>query len=189
MSAETGEPAIQSVEHGPVEPLDELVALLYDELRGAARRQLRARRRSDDGSPTLATTALVNEAYLKLAEQSRARWHDRAHFLGVAAFAMRHILVDRARARGATKRGGGDRPVSLDADLPAADAEADLVLDIDRALRGLEGYNPRLSRVVELRFFGGLSEDDAAVALGVTVRTVQRDWAKARVLLRLALDV
>lgn len=166
------------------ERLDELVPLLYHELRKAAHRQLRARGHMRGDTPTLATTALVGEVYLKLAEQSGARWRDRDHFLAVAAVAMRHILVDRARARTAVKRGGDARPVTLDGDAIGIDEQAELVLEIDDALRSLESLNPRLARLVELRFFGGLSEPEAAGALGVTVRTVQRDWAKARVLLR-----
>ena len=165
------------------ESLDELVVLLYHELRGAARRQLRSRLEPGDGSPTLGTTALVNEAYLKIATQS-ARWRDRSHFLSVAAVAMRQILVDRARARVAVKRGGGQRLETLDDDLSRIDDQAELVLEIDAALRRLEVVDSRLSRVVELRFFAGLSEEDTAESLGVTVRTVQRDWAKARALLR-----
>jgi RNA polymerase sigma factor (TIGR02999 family) len=169
------------------EPLDELVPLLYEELRAAARRQLRSRHR-DDGTPTLATTALVNEAYLKLAEQTRATWRDRAHFLNVAAVAMRHILVDRARAHTTLKRGAGARPLTLDDEALSVDDQADLVLAIDSALHGLELFNARLTRVVELRFFAGLSEEETAVALKLNVRTVQRDWAKARALLRQTLE-
>jgi RNA polymerase sigma factor (TIGR02999 family) len=169
------------------EMLDDLVPVLYEELRSAARRQLSAARREQAGTPTLATTALVNEAYLKLSDQTRAKWRDRPHFLGIAAVAMRHILVDRARARAAAKRGPGLR-VTLDGDVLSIDEEADVVLEIDTALDDLERLNPRLSRVVELRFFGGLSEDEAAESLGVHVRTVQRDWVKARALLRQSLE-
>jgi RNA polymerase sigma factor (TIGR02999 family) len=181
--------ALSEVDHVDRDALDKLVPGLYEELRASARRQLRARRRDAEGTPTLSTTALVNEAYVKLAEQNRASWRDHSHFLGVAAMAMRHILVDRARSRRTAKRGSGVRPVTLDSDALSVDDQADLVLAIDVALRHLERLNPRLSRVVELRFFAGLSEDEAAEALDVNVRTIQRDWAKARVLLRQALDV
>ena len=165
------------------ETLDALVPLLYEEMRAAARRQLGAIRREGAGTPTLATTALVNEAYLKLSDQARVSWRDRPHFLGVAAVTMRHILVDRARSRGARKRGAGLHPDTLDGDTPIVDEQAELVLEIDTALRDLERLEPRLSRVVELRFFGGLSEEEIAESLGLDVRTIQRDWAKARVLL------
>jgi RNA polymerase sigma factor (TIGR02999 family) len=165
------------------EPLDALVAALYEELRSAARRQLRTKRRDGEGTRTLATTALVHEAYLKLAHQGGVSWRDRAHFLSVAAVAMRHILVDRARARTSMKRGGGAEHITL-AEGAALDEDAARVLEIDEAVHALSKLNPRLSKLVELRFFGGVSEDDAALALGVTVRTIQRDWAKARVLLR-----
>jgi RNA polymerase sigma factor (TIGR02999 family) len=168
--------------------LDELVAVLYEELRNAAHRQLNARRRSAGAAPTLATTALVHEAYLKLAERTSPGWNDDSHFLAVAAIAMRHILVDRARARASLKRGGERRPVTFDEETLSVEDQADVVLEIDEALRALEALEPRLAQVVVARFFGGLSEEEAAKALGVTVRTVQRDWAKARVLLRRALE-
>ena len=169
------------------EALDELVPLLYEELRLLARRQLRARRQNTQGTPTLATTALVNEAYLKLVEQSPARWKDRGHFLALCAVAMRHILVDRARARLASRRGGGHRPVSLDEETVAVEDQPAAILEIDEAVHALESLNPRLARVVESRFFAGLSEEQTAEALGVNVRTVQRDWTKARMLLQRAL--
>ena len=169
------------------EALDELVPLLYEELRILARKQLRARRHNTEGTPTLATTALVNEAYLKLVAQSPARWNDRAHFLALCAVAMRHILVDRARARVALKHGGGRHRVALNEETVAVEDQPAAILEIDEAVHALERLNPRLARVVESRFFAGLSEEQTAEALGVTVRTVQRDWAKARMLLRRAL--
>lgn len=170
---------------GRQDALDELVPLVYEELRVIARRHLRARR--GEREATLVTTALVNEAYLKLVDQSRAGWRDRAHFLALAAVAMRHILTDRARARVAVKRGGGARPVTLDDHAIASDDAPESLLEIDDALRRLHDVDPRLARVVECRFFGGLSEEEIAEALGVTVRTVRRDWSKARMLLRRAL--
>jgi RNA polymerase sigma factor (TIGR02999 family) len=163
---------------GRREALDELTALLYNELREIAHRQ----RANDDA--TLVTTALVHEAYLKLVDQSRASWNDRAHFLALAAVVMRHILTDRARARLAAKRGGNSDLVTLDDDTVASEDQPGPLLQIHEALDRLATVDERLARVVEYRFFGGLTHDEIAVALGLTVRTVERDWAKARVLLR-----
>jgi len=170
------------------EALDQLVAGVYQELRAVAHRQLRARHRVAAGTPTLCTTALVNEAYLKLVDQSRATWRDRAHFLALAAVAMRHILVDRARARSSGKRGGARQRITWDDDAIALDDQSDVMLEIDEALAILETLNPRLSQVVTLRFFGGIAEEEIAGILDLTVRTVQRDWAKARMLLRRILE-
>lgn len=165
--------------------IDALVPIVYDELRRIAHRHLAAR----DGHGTLQTTGLVHEAYLKLADQSRAQFADRAHFLAVASLAMRHVLVDRAKARVALKRGGERRRITLDEQRIAADDQADALLQLHDALNELARLDPRLAKVVECRFFGGLTEEEIAAALGVTVRTVQRDWVKARVLLRRALGV
>lgn len=140
------------------------------------------------GGGTLSTTGLVHETYLRLAEQSGAAWNDRAHFLAVASLAMRYVLVDRARARTTRKRGGGgDQIVTLDDEVMGVDGQAEMVLDLNDALERLAAWDPRLARVVECRFFGGLTELETAEALSVTVRTVQRDWVKARILLRRAL--
>ena len=160
------------------EDIDALVVLLYDELRVIAHRQRAAR------GGTLNTTGLVHEAYLKLAGGARAEWTDRARFLALAAVAMRHILADRAKAWLRTKRGGGRRAITLDEEAIAADEQAGALLDLDEALSRLGDLDPRLARVVECRFFGGLTHEEIASALGVTVRTVERDWAKARGLLR-----
>ena len=169
---------------GRRESLDRLLPLVYEELRAIAHRHLAAR----GGGGTLQTTGLVHEAYIKLVDQSRAGWNDRAHFLALASLAMRHVLVDRAKARLALKRGGAARRISLDdAEIPADD-QPEAILQLHEALNRLAGVEPRLARVVEMRFFGGLTHDEIAVALGVTVRTVERDWAKARVLLRRALE-
>jgi RNA polymerase sigma factor (TIGR02999 family) len=156
------------------------VPLVYNDLRRLARMQLRGRRPGD----TLDTGALVHDAYLRLVDQSQATWHDRGHFFAVCAMAMRQIVVDRARRRLRAKR-GGDRPtVTLDdANEPAARATAD-VLDVDLALKKLGLTDERLARVVECRYFAGLSEEETASALGVSVRTVQREWFKARAWLR-----
>jgi RNA polymerase sigma factor (TIGR02999 family) len=164
--------------------LDRLVPLVYEELRVIARRHLAAR----DGHATLQTTGLVHEAYLKLVDQSRAQFSDRAHFLAVASLAMRHILVDRAKARVALKRGGERRRITLDEEQIAVDDQADALLQLHEALNNLARVEPRLAHVVQCRFFGGLTEEEIAAALGITVRTVQRDWTKARVLLRRALS-
>src|SRR5215207_2340201 len=149
------------------EPLEELVALAYHELRAIAHGRLSGGGRGG----TLSTTALVHEAYLKLVDQSRGIWRSHAHFLAVASLAMRHVLVDCAKARGTLKRGGDRQRITL-----------------DDAMKRLGALEPRLARVVECRFFGGMSEEEIADALGLTVRTVRRDWVKARVLLQRMLD-
>jgi len=168
---------------GASEALDRLVPIVYGELRAIAHRQLAMGGRGG----TLATTALVHEAYIKLVDQSQAQWSDRTHFFAVAALAMRHILVDRAKARRRLKRGGDHRHVSLDEENIGADDQPDALLELNEALTRLAAFDPRLARVVEYRFFGGLTEHEIAEAMGVTLRTVQRDWAKARALLQRAL--
>ena len=168
---------------GASEPLDRLVPIVYGELRAIAHRQLAIGGRGG----TLATTALVHEAYIKLVDQSQAQWRDRTHFFAVAALAMRHVLVDRAKARRRLKRGGDQRRVSLDEENIGADDQPDALLELDEALTRLAAFDPRLARVVEYRFFGGLTEQEIAEAMGVTRRTVQRDWTKARALLHRAL--
>jgi RNA polymerase sigma factor (TIGR02999 family) len=163
--------------------LDRLIPVVYAELRAMAHQHLA--KHGPGGS--LATTGLVHEAYLKLVDQSRAGWRDRAHFFALSSRAMRHVLVDRARARTTLKR-GGERPwVTLDDEAIAADDSPETLLAIDEALDALAAVEPRLAKVVECRFFGGLSEREIAEALGVTERTVERDWVKARMLLRRAL--
>jgi RNA polymerase sigma factor (TIGR02999 family) len=171
---------LDALRSGRRDALDDLTSLLYDELREIAHRH-RARESRD---VTLATTALVHEAYLKLVDQSRAQWNDRAHFLALAAVAMRHILTDRARARLAAKRGGARDAVTFDDEIIASEEQPGALLQIHEALDRLAGVDARLACIVEYRFFGGLTHDEIAAALGVTVRTVERDWAKARVLLR-----
>jgi RNA polymerase sigma factor (TIGR02999 family) len=164
--------------------LEHLLPLVYDELRVIAHRQLANQARGG----TLSTTALVHEAYLKLVDQSHADWRDRAHFLAVASLAMRHVLVDRAKARSTLKRGGERRRITLDDSHIAVDDQPDALLQLDEAMHRLAALEPRLARVVECRFFGGLNEQEIATALGITVRTVQRDWAKARMLLQRSLE-
>jgi RNA polymerase sigma factor (TIGR02999 family) len=168
--------------------LDGLVERAYDVLRTIAHRHLAARGGGRATHGTLDTTALVHEAYLKLASASPGAWRDEAHFRAVASVAMRQILVDRARARATHRHGGGLTRVSFDETAIAVDDEPDILLAIDTALDHLAEVSPRLARLVELRFYGGLSEAEAATELGVTVRTVQRDWAKARMLLERALQ-
>ena len=164
--------------------LGDLVATAYEELRAIAHARLAWR----GAGGTLSTTALVHEAYLKLAGQSPSKWSDRAHFFAVASLAMRHVLVDFAKARVTLKRGGTRRRITLDDDAIAVDDQADALLQLDDALARLAAREPRLAKVVELRFFGGLAEDEIAESLGVTVRTVRRDWVKARVMLRHVLE-
>lgn len=163
--------------------VERLVPLIYQELRLIAHRRLGARGRG----ATLSTTELVHEAWLKLADRS-APPRDRAHFLAVTSIAMRQVLLDRAKARGAVKRGAGRRRISFDEGAIGAEEQPEVLLQLDEALTRLAAVEPRLARVVECRFFGGLTEEEIAEALGVTVRTVQRDWAKARMLLRRAME-
>lgn len=167
--------------------LDGLAELAYHELRTIAHRHLAARGGQRSGHGTLETTALVHEAYLKLAAGAPGMWRDQAHFRAVASVAMRHILVDRARARATHRHGGGLTRVSFDEDAIAADDAPDTLLAIEAALVRLAEVAPRLARMIELRFYGGLSEAEVAAELEVTVRTVQRDWTKARMLLERAL--
>jgi len=159
--------------------------VLYEELRDAARRQLAL---GPDGG-TLSATGLVHEAYLKIAKQTNLYWRDRSHFMALASLAMRHVLVDRAKARLRHKREGSARPVTLDEHLIADARQPEAVLQISDALERLAAEEPRLAHIVDCRFFGGFTEPEIADALGVTVRTVQRDWVKARALLRRALEV
>ena len=153
-----------------------LVPRIYAELHRLAHHQMRAER----SGRTLQTTALVNEAYLRLVDTRRIRWESRAHFLGVAAQAMRRVLVDAARARGARKRGGAESPVVLDEGLLAAPGRSASLLALDDALTALASVDPRKSQVVELRYFAGLSVAETAAVLGVSAETVQRDWRVAK---------
>jgi RNA polymerase sigma factor (TIGR02999 family) len=137
---------------------------------------------------TLDTGDLVHEAYLKVAACEREGSLDQAHLLALASLAMRHVLVDRAKASGRVKRGGGTCRVTLEEDRISIDDQPEALLQLDEALTRLAELEPRLARVVECRFFGGLREEEIAAALDVTVRTVQRDWVKARMLLRRALE-
>jgi RNA polymerase sigma factor (TIGR02999 family) len=162
------------------EPLDELIGFAYQELRAIAHRRLAAR----GGNGTLSTTALVHEAYLKLVDHPQSKWRDRSHFFAVASLAMRHVLVDSAKARATLKRGGARHRITLDDVDIAIDDQADALLQLNDALNQPAEVEQRLAKVVECRFFGGLSEEEIAGALGITVRTVRRDWVKARVMLQ-----
>jgi RNA polymerase sigma factor (TIGR02999 family) len=167
--------------------LDALIPVVYAELRRQARRALRR----EAAGHTLQPTALVHEAYLKLVDQRPTRWQGRAQFFGVAARCMRQVLVDAARTRRAAKRGGGAHPITLSdvdglADAPAAGHEAvgDDVLALDAALTRLAALDPDQARVVELRYFAGLTLDDTAATLGISPATVSREWRVARRWLR-----
>ena len=158
--------------------------LVYDELRKLARDYLR-RERADH---TLQPTALVNEAYLKLVDQRRVNWQNRSHFFGIAAQIMRRILVDHARSRAAEKRGGLLRKLSLDeANVLPAERAPDLI-ELDEALKRLAEVFPRKGQVIELRFFGGLSVEETAHVLGVSDKTVMREWQSAKLWLYRELD-
>ena len=176
---------LQRLTTGDDQVLDRLFSHLYAELRGIAHNRLRA----ESAGHTLNTTALVHEAYLKLVDQSRVEWRGRAHFLAVASMAMRRILVDYARKHRAAKRSGGLTRVPLDAANLSVEDRAETLIALDEALRKLAEVDVRLSRVVECRFFGGMTEEETAAALGVTARTVRSDWATAKGLLHLTLSV
>ena len=163
-------------QQGDKSALDKLTPLVYDELRRIAHRYVQRER---DGH-TLETTALVNEAYLRLIGQRKIAWQNRAHFFAVIAQVMRHILIDHARRRHYIKRGGLAQQVSLDdVSLMTRERAAELVA-LDEALNELAKLDPRKGRVVELRYFGGLSLEETADVLGVSVMTVRRDWRAAK---------
>ena len=171
---------LQAHGRGQADAFGRLVPLVYDDLRRVARSQLRRLRVGE----TLDTTGLVHEAYLRLVDQTQATWHDRGHFLAVSAVAMRQVLIDHAREKSRLKRGGGVEQVTFDEGLTAAAADAERLIEIDLALRKLADADPRLVRVVECRYFAGLSEHETAEAMGVSLRTAQREWLKARAWLR-----
>ena len=167
---------LKQVSGGQPQAFESLLPLVYNELHALARRQ----RKGEAEGHGLQTTALVHEAYLKLIDQSRVEWQDRAHFYSVAALAIRRTLVDEARRRQAVKRGGAGQQVPLEQvfELPGAPG-ADLVA-LDDALEQLARNDPRKSRVIELRFFGGLSIPETAAVLDISHATVERDWSLAR---------
>ena len=164
--------------------LDQLMPLVYAELRRMARRYMWQK----PSGHTLQTTALIHEAYLRLVGHSEKRWESRAHFFGVAAQAMRHILVDYARARHASKRGGEARVVSLDEAAIVSEERAAELVSLDDALAELARLSPRQCQVVELRYFGGLSVTETAEVLKVSSDTVTRDWNQAKAWLRRELN-
>lgn len=164
---------------GDRDSLREILPLLYDELRLAAHRQLRRNRPGQ----TLDTTALVHEAYLKMADRSPAVWNDQNHFIAIAATAMRYILIDDARRRAADKRGGGAHHTLLDGSKLGSEERGVDLMALDQALGKLSKLSARLGRLVELRFFGGLNVEETAAVMEVSTATVKRDWRKARALL------
>lgn len=155
---------------------DRLIPLVYDDLRSIAHRRLAMER----AGHTLSTTAVVHEAYLKLVNQATATWRDRVHFFAVAARVIRHVLVDYARAKGAQKRGGGALRIPLREDLDGHEPDTVELLTLEDALTKLGRRDPRLEQVVECRFFGGMTMEDTAEAVGVSLRTAERDWTRAK---------
>ena len=162
---------------------DQLVPLVYGELHKLAVHYMRAER----GDHTLQPTALVHEAYMRLVDQRNASWQNRSHFFGIAAQAMRRILVDHARRKRAGKREGGDR-VTLDESVAEAPQRSVDLIAVDDALNKLAALDPRQARVVELRFFGGLDIEQTAESLGISPATVKRDWTFARAFLQREMD-
>jgi RNA polymerase sigma factor (TIGR02999 family) len=167
---------LRRVTDGDKQAEEELMPEIYRELRKIAASYLR-RERPDH---TLQPTALVNEAYLRLSSQRNVQWESRSHFFGIAAQVMRRILVDYARRHRSGKRGGGIPFVQFDDNLGVSENQCALVGNLDEALERLRALSPRQARVVEMRFFGGMTEEEIAEVLGVTSRTVKRDWEKAR---------
>jgi RNA polymerase sigma factor (TIGR02999 family) len=162
--------------NGDKEALDRLMPLVYEQLRRMANNYMRNERKGH----TLQTSALVNEAYLRLVDHENIDWQNRAHFFGVAAQAMRRILVDHARSRSYLKRGGAVKQVSLDEAATLAEDRAGELIALDEALKELAKMDPRKSSVVELRYFGGLSLEETAEALAISIPTVTRDWNTAK---------
>jgi RNA polymerase sigma-70 factor (ECF subfamily) len=161
---------------GDQDALNKIMPLVYAELHRIARRAWRQHQQNN----TLQPTALINEAYLKLANADNASFQDRCHFFAVASTAMRQILVNHARSRLSEKRGGARGNVSLDEMQPAVHQEAAEIVALHEALDALQAVDPRKSRVVEMRYFGGLSIEETAEALGISIATVNRDWRLAR---------
>lgn len=161
--------------NGDHEALGRLSPLVFKELKRIAHRQMRA----EHGERTLQTTALVNEAWLRLADVEKMRWEDRVHFFGISARIMRQVLVEAARARLAGKRGGDALRVTFDDALPAMAKDSEFIA-LDDALTALAAFDPRKAKVIELRFFGGLSVEETAHVLGISEQSVHRDWRLAR---------
>lgn len=167
---------LQAWGQGEDAALERLIPLVYKELRRIAHRRMAGERQGH----TLQTTALVNEAYLELIDFRKVNWQDRAHFFAISAQVMRHILVDFARSRRYQKRGGGAHKVTLDENLMGPIARGQDLVALDDAMKALAEMDPRKSKVVELRFFGGLTVEETAEVLRVTPRTVLRDWRLAK---------
>ena len=165
--------------------LAELMSTVYDELRVIARRQLRGR----GGGQTIQTTALVHEAFIKLSKNNEPEWVDRCHFFAVAATAMRQILVDHARRRASAKRGGNWSRIDFEKVQLDVEEQTELLIEIDDALEKLSRVDARMTRVVECRFFAGMSDEETALALDVSERTVRRAWVKARAWLHVELGI
>ena len=161
---------------GDKSALEKLFPLVYDELRRIAGRQMSQER----AGHTLEATALVNEAYLKLAGQQGFEWHNRAHFFAVCAQVMRHVLIDHARAHARDKRGGGAIKVSLSEAAVMAEEQAEHFIALDAALSTLKHVDPQKEKIVELRYFGGLSIEETAEVLDISPRTVRREWQRAK---------
>jgi RNA polymerase sigma-70 factor (ECF subfamily) len=167
---------LEHLSAGKEHALDDLLPLVYGELRRQAARYLRRERQNH----TLQPTALVNEAFIKLVDQRNVRWQNRAHFFGVAAQAMRRIVIDHARTKQRIKRGGVQQAVTLDENLIAVDAKLVDVLALDEVLTRLAAVDERQARVVELRFFGGLSVEETAEVMDISPATVKREWSMAK---------
>ena len=176
ISAESITALLSDLQAGRREAEPRLAQLVYSDLHQLAGRYM-ARERKDH---TLQPTALVNEVYLRLLKEKDVGWQNRAHFFGVASQLMRRILVDYARAHNAHKRGGKDREITLEEGIVATESKNVNLIDVDRALERLAKIDPRQCRIVEMRFFGGLSLDEVAVVLDLSPRTVKRDWSVAR---------
>ena len=161
---------------GDKQALDRLVPLVYHELRRLAQSYMRKER----ANQTLQTTALIHEAYVRLIDANQVKWQNRAHFFGVASRAMRQILVDHARRHGALKRGGRAQVLALEEGLVPAEERAQALLAVDEALTRLAAHDSGLAQVVECRFFAGLTEEETAEATGASLRTVQRQWRRAK---------
>jgi len=161
---------------GDKEALDKLMPFVYDELRRLAKNYMR-NQRSDH---TLQTTALVNEAYMRLIDSNKVRWQNRSHFFAISAQLMRRILVDSARARNANKRGGGDPKITFSEELPVSIEKESELIALDTALENLAKLNERQAQIVEMRYFGGMNEKEIGEALDVSTRTIRRDWSVAR---------
>ena len=170
--------------HGDKEALDKLMPLVYDELRRLARQHMRRER----AGHTLQTTALVNEAYMRLVDQRRAQWQNRGQFFGIAARLMRRILVDHARSRHRLKREGDAHKVSLDEVATVSQEQSTDLLALHEALKKLETLNERMGRIVELRFFGGLSIEETADVIKVSPGTVMKDWTFAKAFMHEAIS-